>query len=216
MSAEVIITQDVPFAFAHLVKEACESRRESDRFSLALSGGSTAYSCYSQLAKESIDWSVVVAVWGDERCVPLDHEDSNYALAKAAFLDQVTPLADVHPMDCTQGVDAYESKIAGLAPLDFVHLGMGDDGHTASLFPGSPALDEPEHKLVVATGDDLHPHPRMSLTFSAINSAELVAFTVMGKNKREMFERVQNGEDLPATRVSAKRVVWIVDPDVAG
>ena len=88
-------------------------------------------------------------------------------------------------------------------PLDLVHLGLGPDGHTASLFPGSPALEERE-RLVVATGDDLHPHPRLTLTFPALAQSRLAVVTVAGEGKREALQRVKAGDDLPAARVSGR------------
>ena len=96
-----------------------------------------------------------------------------------------------------------------------MHLGLGPDGHTASLFPGSPALEERE-RLVVATGDDLHPHPRLTLTFPAIAQSRLAVFTVAGEGKREALQRVKAGDDLPAARISAERVIWLVDEAANG
>lgn len=216
MNGDLIVTNDVAGAFAERVRMAYDARPDSDRFSLALSGGSTARSCYAALAKESIDWSAVTALWSDERCVPLDHADSNYLLAKEALLDQVMPLAGVHPMRCDLGAVAYDEIVSDVGPVDVVHLGLGVDGHIASLFPGSPALDAPPERLVVETGDDLHDHPRMTFTYSAINRAHLVILTVIGAGKRETFARIQEGAHLPAGRVAAHQVVWLVDDAAAG
>ncbi len=219
MNGEVRVVDDVPGAFATLVRDEIE-RSDEEMFSIAFSGGSTATPAYEQLAKQDVDWSSVIAVWGDERCVPLDHEDSNYMLARRALLDNVSPLGEVYPMQCADhapgyGADAYEETIRDIAPLDLVHLGMGNDGHTASLFPGAPSLDESE-RFVVATGDDLHEHRRLTLTFPAINQSRLAVFTVTGETKREMFNRVRDGEDFPAGRINAERVIWLVDPDANG
>jgi 6-phosphogluconolactonase len=110
---------------------------------------------------------------------------------------------------------AYDATIAAAPPIGLVHLGLGPDGHTASLFPGSPALDIAD-RLVVANGDDLHPHPRLTFTFAALARARLVVFTVAGADKRAAFARVCNGDDVPAAHVTAERVVWLVDPAAAG
>ena len=211
---EIRVVDDVAHAFAVLVREEIE-RSDQEMFSIALSGGSTATPAYEQLTKQDIDWSSVIAVWGDERCVALDHEDSNFLLARRALFDNVSPLGEVYPMRSDEGADVYEEIIRDIAPIDLVHLGMGDDGHTASLFPGSPALDETE-RLVIETGDDLHKHRRLTLTFPAINESRLAVFTVTGENKREMFERIRDGEDFPAARVHAQRTIWLVDHGAYG
>jgi 6-phosphogluconolactonase len=110
---------------------------------------------------------------------------------------------------------AYDAELRALGPLDVVHLGMGADGHTASLFPGNPALDEHE-RLVVATGDAAHAWPRLTLTFAGIARARLVVVTVAGADKRAALARVRAGDELPAARVRAEHVVWLVDAAAAG
>lgn len=209
MNGEVRVVDDVASAFAALARDEIE-RSDEELFSIALSGGSTAAPVYEQLSRQDIDWSSLIAVWGDERCVSLDHEDSNFLLARRTLFDEVSPLGEVYPMKYEEGAAAYEEVIRDIAPIDLVHLGMGNDGHTASLFPDSPALDETE-RLVVETGDDLHTHRRLTLTYPAINQSRLVVFTVAGENKREMFNRIRNGEDFPASRVNAPRTIWLVD-----
>jgi 6-phosphogluconolactonase len=114
-----------------------------------------------------------------------------------------------------EAADAYDRLLREYGPLDLVHLGLGPDGHTASLFPGSPALDEIE-RLVVVTGDDLHPHPRLTLTFPAIAQSRLAVFTVAGEGKRDALDRVKTGDEVPAARVSAGRVIWLVDEAANG
>jgi len=96
-----------------------------------------------------------------------------------------------------------------------VHLGLGPDGHTASLFPGTPALDETE-RLVVANGDDLHPQPRLTFTFPAIACARFVVVTVTGEDKRAAIERIRAGDDLPAARIRGERVLWLGDRAALG
>ncbi len=109
----------------------------------------------------------------------------------------------------------YDEVVRAAPPIDVVHLGLGPDGHTASLFPGSSALAETE-RLVVATGDDAHPQPRLTFTFPAIARARLVVVTVAGAEKRDAVERIRAGEDLPAAHIRAERVVWLGDRAALG
>lgn len=217
MHGEVRVVDDVASAFAELVSARFDARAKADQFSLALSGGSTARPAYEALAKQhSIDWSKVVVLWGDERLVPLDHEDSNYLLAEQSLLSHIDKPSAVHPMYNEGGADAYDELVKSLTPIDVVHLGMGDDGHTASLFPGSPDLRTPQGRLVVKTGDDLHKHERLTFTYEAINQSSLVIFTVVGAAKREMFSKISAGEDFPVSHVDAKETIWLVDAAAAG
>ena len=113
--------------------------------------------------------------------------------------------------------DAYQLRIGEIGQLDVVHLGMGADGHTASLFPGSPALDADPGQLVTFSEDPngLSNHPRMTFTYSAIARARLVIFTVAGEVKRPAMEALVAGKDIPAARVRAGRVLWLVDKAAA-
>jgi 6-phosphogluconolactonase len=111
-----------------------------------------------------------------------------------------------------EAADEYDRLLRSRPPLDVVHLGLGPDGHTASLVPGSPALDE-RGRLVVATGDDAHPHPRLTLTFAGIERSRFVVVTVEGEEKRDAWRRVVDGDDVPAARVRAERLLWLVDPE---
>jgi 6-phosphogluconolactonase len=202
----------VPQAFADLVAAEAPS-------SVALSGGSTARSCYELLATADVDWSVVDVFFGDERWVDVHDPDSNEGMARIAFVDEVEPRA-VHSMygagpTPDAAATAYDALVGAAPPTGLVHLGLGPDGHTASLFSGSPALDERE-RLVLATGDDRHPHPRLTFTYPALARAELVVFTVAGEGKRHALAAVRRGDDLPATRVRAARVIWLVDEAAGG
>jgi 6-phosphogluconolactonase len=224
--AEVRVVDDVASCFAETVTDAFTSRSE-ERFTLVLSGGETARRCYERLAlvsvearadnRRSIDWSLVDVLMGDERCVPPDDPDANQRLVREALLARVGGAGSFRPMDCAD-LDGYRRLIEGLPALDLVHLGMGPDGHTASLFPGSTDLDPPSGTLVMKTSDpnEKNPHERMTLTFEAISTARTVLFTVAGKEKREAFSAVREGADLPAARVDAGRVVWLVDREAAG
>jgi 6-phosphogluconolactonase len=216
---ELVITDDVPGAFAAEVISAF-SARPGEEFDLALSGGDTARACYERLAVEGaqpIDWLAVNVFWGDERCVPPDHPDSNELLGRQSLLERVGTANAVYPMRCDEGIDAYQLRLGDVGQLDLVHLGLGRDGHTASLFPSSKALDADPGQLVAFNEDPTgrHKHPRMTLTFSGIARARLVVFTVAGEAKRDALEAIVAGEDLPASRVRAGRVLWLVDPDAA-
>jgi 6-phosphogluconolactonase len=212
MNGIVKVVADVPSAFASLVKERFDTRAAADRYSIAFSGGSSARPCYEALAAQEINWSLVTAIWGDERLVPLDHEDSNYLATRQTLFDNVSAFGAVHPMQGS--ANDYEKIVGELEPIDFVHLGMGPDGHTLSLFPGSPVVDVVD-RLVVETGDELHTHPRMTLTFSAVAQSRLAVFTIMGEKKAEMFARIVAGEPFPAARVAAHEVIWLVDAAAA-
>jgi 6-phosphogluconolactonase len=221
MNGEVIVVDDVPGEFAERVVEAFLNR-PGDEFSLVLSGGETARRCYERLAADGadqIDWWQVDVYWGDERCVAPEHPDSNERLGREALLERVGAANAVYPMRCDEGPDPYQQRVAQAGRLDLVHLGLGADGHTASLFPGSPALDADPGRLVVMNDDPAgtNVHQRMTLTYSGIARARLAVVTVEGEEKREAFAAVRRGDpDIPATRITADRVIWLVDRAAAG
>ncbi|HVE46097.1 MAG TPA: 6-phosphogluconolactonase [Acidimicrobiales bacterium] len=219
MNGELVVVDDLAGEFAERVIDAFRHRSNED-FSLALSGGRTARACYERLATESathIDWWLVEVYWGDERCVPPEDPDSNERLGREALLERVGAAGSIHPMRCDDGPDPYQMRIGELGRFDVVHLGLGADGHTASLFPGSTGLEADPGRLVVMNEDPsgLNPHRRMTLTLSGIARARLVLFTVAGAGKRPAMQRIVDGEDLPASRVTAERVVWLVDREAA-
>jgi len=220
MNGELVVVDDVAEAFASTVVDTYRDR-PNDAFALVLSGGSTARRCYERLAADAdaIDWWKVDVYWGDERCVPLDDPDSNYRLAREALLDRVGAANATYPMRCDEGADAYQLRIGELGQFDLVHLGLGPDGHTASLFPESAALDADPGRLVVVNDDPLghNPHPRMTLTFSGIARARLVVVTVEGAAKAEALARVRAGDaTAPASHLEADRIVWLVDRAALG
>lgn len=219
MNGELHVVDDLPGEFAARVIEAYEGR-PNDLFSFALSGGSTARPCYERLAEDStdsVDWLSVNIYWGDERCVPPDDPDSNQLLGRQALLERVGAANAVYPMMCDEGPDAYQLRLGEIGKLDVIHLGLGPDGHTASLFPNSTALDADPGQLVALNEDPSgrNPHPRMTLTLSGIARCRLVIFTVAGPSKREALRGVMDGADLPASRVTADRVIWLVDREAA-
>jgi len=216
----VDVVDDIAAAFTETVLTAFTAR-PGPRFVLALSGGPTARRCYEYLARSGasrIDWSLVDIYMGDERCVDRDDPDANQRLVREALIDPVGGVGSFHPMSCEEGPEAYERLVADLAAFDVVHLGLGPDGHTASLFPGSAALEAPSGHLVMRSADpnDRNPHERMTLTLEALARALLVVFTVSGEAKHEAFAEVSAGSDLPAARVRARQILWLVDREAAG
>jgi 6-phosphogluconolactonase len=205
VNGEIEYVDDVATAFADLVV------REAPR-TIALSGGDTARRCYELLASRSgIDWPSVSVLFGDERVVPVSDPESNEGMARSELLDHV-PVGEIHSLvNC--GAEPYEDLLEQLGGIDLIHLGMGPDGHTASLFPGSPAIDVTD-QLVVQNGDTNHLHPRLTLTFPGIALGRHVVFTVEDEEKADAWRRVASGEDLPAGRVHAERITWLVDREL--
>jgi 6-phosphogluconolactonase len=225
VNGTVRLVDSVPEAFAALVAD--ELATSPAGFRLVLSGGGTAAECYTALAARStadrLDWSGVHVYLGDERCVAPDDPDSNHAMVTATLLSGVGPVAGDHPMYVggppEVAAAAYQALLAPLPDLGLVHLGLGPDGHTASLFPDSAALDDrdPDH-LVVTNVDPngVNPHQRLTLTFAGIARARQVVVTVAGAAKRTALARVAAGADLPAGRVEAPDVLWLVDAAALG
>ena len=193
---------------------------------LALAGGETPRGCYERLARppyrDALPWPAVFVFWSDERQVPLDDPASNYAMAKAALLDHV-PIAPerVFPLvgDPTPALRRVPPDAAGRPRFDVIHLGLGEDGHTASLFPGSAALQE-ANALVAAVHDAPKPPPdRLTLTLPVINAARAVLFMVQGASKREALARVRRRDPaVPASHVQPVdgELRFIVDRAAAG
>ena len=219
MNREMVVTDDVPGAFAREVISAFVDR-PGEEFDIALSGGEVARACYERLAAEgtqTVDWLVVNFFWGDELCVPPNHPDSNERLARQALLERVGAANAVYPMRCDEGLDAYQLRLGEIGQLDVVHLVLGPDGSIAGLFPSSMALDADPGQLVTFSEDPsgVNKHLRMTLTYAGISRARLVIFTVDGEDRRSAMEAVVAGEDVPATRVRAGRVLWLVGKDAA-
>lgn len=210
MYGELRIVPDVAQAFAGLV------RKLRPRV-LALSGGDTAERAYRHLAGfPDLGWARMTVLLSDERWVPVTHPDSNEGMARRVLLDPLG-VEDVRSMreagaDPQQAADAYDRLVRSLPTIDLLHLGMGADGHTASLFPGTRALEE-DDALVVTNRSPGHPHERLTFTYPAIRRCRVAVVTVEGVHKREVLQRVRSGEDLPAARVRADEVHWLVAPD---
>jgi 6-phosphogluconolactonase len=228
MSGRFRLVASVTDAFAELAAGLLATPR-AGRFSLCLSGGPTAETAYRRLAEltaegsRSVDWTTVDVYQGDERCVPPDDADSNHKMITEVLLDNVGPIGSDHPMyrsgPPASAAAAYQAEVEPLGAFDLVHLGLGPDGHCASLFPDSPALDSSDPDVLVMANRDPrgnNPHDRITLTLPGIARSRLVVFTVSGESKRQALAQVRAGTDLPAARVTATEVRWLVDAAAAG
>jgi 6-phosphogluconolactonase len=222
MNGTVRLVDSVPDAFAALVAGTVAGAPAG--CTLFLSGGGTAVECYAALAaRTGVDWSAVDVYLGDERCVPPDDPDSNHRMIAATLLDVVGPVRADHPMYTGGPLQAaaadYQALVAPLDDFGLIHLGLGPDGHTASLFPGSAALedDDPDHLVVVNRDPNgVNAHDRLTLTYAAIARARRTVFTVSGPSKRDALARIASGDDLPAGRVTGPDVLWLVDAAALG
>lgn len=204
-------------------------------FYLALSGGNTPKIWFEELAKnhkDDIDWSKVHFYWGDERCVPPDDEDSNYGMTKKYLLDHINiPKQNIHrilgELTPEQAAELYESELNNISPsgaafptFDLVILGLGDDGHTASIFPHQIELWDSEDLCVVATHPDSGQR-RISLSGKVINGASSVAFLVTGDKKAEkvmeILKKKKVSSSYPASRVlnESNNTYWFLDKPAA-
>ncbi|HYZ11225.1 MAG TPA: 6-phosphogluconolactonase [Actinomycetota bacterium] len=184
---------------------------------LALGGGSTPRPFYERLATTDYRWSDVDVLFTDERCVALDHPESNAGMIERALLSRLDPPPRVHPMPGSgcdaDGHEAALRRAFGTLRLDLAVLGLGADGHTASLFPGDAALDERDRWVARVDRPD---HPRITLTLPVLSSARVAMFLVAGEQKRDALRGLLRDEDIPATRVTAGRVVVVADRAAAG
>ena len=212
-------------AASFFVEEARKSMDETDRFAVALAGGSTPKRAYEMLAtryRDTLDWGKVHVFFGDERTVPPDHENSNYRMAYETLLSCV-PVGSVHRMrgelDPPEAAALYEEELeaffGGPPIFDLVLLGIGEDGHTASLFPRTPALDV-RNRWAVENPVEKLGTIRLTLTVPAINAAQRVAFLVAGEGKAEALKGILEGDadpyDYPAKLVRpAGGPDWFVD-----
>ena len=222
--------------FAAVIRAAVAERGQA---AVALAGGSTPKGTYREIAadnsKNPLAWDRVHIFWGDERCVPPDHPDSNYRMARETLLDRVLlPAANVHRMRGEAApqlaAEGYERELRGFfsergATFDLVLLGLGDDGHTASLFPSTAtvklaAQGRLDHWAAASYVERLAAW-RITLTPVVINNAVEIIFLVAGRGKAEVLERVLHGpyspEQLPAQLIQPQcgRLIWMVDDTAA-
>jgi 6-phosphogluconolactonase len=221
------------------LRAAREAILERGRFAVALAGGNTPRAIYEMLVTcprariGKLPWEKMHIFFGDERCVPPDHAESNFRMVKETLLSQRRiPAANVHRIraeaDAAQAAEEYETELrtffaqgsSRVPRFDFVMLGLGPDGHTASLFPGSEALNEQTRLVVASWVPQLNSH-RITLTLPVLNAAAEVLFVVSGKDKAEVVHAAVRGGrqagPLPAQRVqpTSGRLLWLVDQAAA-
>jgi 6-phosphogluconolactonase len=229
-----VIAVDDPAALARTAAERVLARiaANSDRAAICLTGGSSPRQLYRLLAtdpyRSQIPWQRVHWFIGDERFVPPNDPLNNMGMARQTFLDLCAPAANIHPIptdtaDPEQAARAYELELKlfyGAAVLDparplfdMVLLGVGLDGHTASLFPDYPAVEETSRWVVGVPEAHVEPFvPRVTLTLPALNSCREMLFEISGSDKRAILTRVLDGESLPASRAHAMgETIWLVD-----
>jgi len=200
------------------------------RFTIALSGGSTPKPLYEALSKQQLPWDKIHVLWGDERYVPPDHCDSNQLMARNAWLDKVNiPAENIHPMptdaaEHSQAAAQYEEHLRkffncekGFPAIDVILLGMGDDAHTASLFPNTEALKVTDKLVTVGNKDT---SVRLTFTYPFINAAECVIFLVAGENKRPALDQVfaETACDMtyPSRLIKPEKELWWLLDEAAG
>ena len=174
-------------------------------FWVSLAGGTTPKELYRMLAEQPLNWSELHLLWGDERFVPHDHADSNYRMVKEALLDRVSGVGECHPWKILETAEASADDYEGVLRarpqgVDLCLLGMGDDGHTASLFPGTRGLDE-KNRWAIANWVDKFESHRLSMTYPYLNHSKEVLFLVTGADKRDALALWQRGERIPAAAV---------------
>jgi 6-phosphogluconolactonase len=230
MSEAGALAREAADRFVALASAAIDSR---GRFTVALSGGSTPRALYELLAERTIDWPRVYIFWGDERCVPPDHPDSNYHMAQQALLSKVNvPIDHIHRMtgeiDPVQAAADYEDQLRHVFEIvppafphfDLILLGLGPDAHTASLFPNTAAIRE-QQRWVVGHHVEALKTNRLTLTPPIINLAAHVIFLVAGADKARAVGWVVNGprdpDRFPAQIVDpiGGQVTWLIDQAAA-
>jgi len=207
-------------AAEYFVARSGEAVAQKGFFTVALSGGSTPKLLYEQLVGEQVPWSKTHFFWSDERHVPPDHPDSNYRMTYEAMLSKVpVPEANIHRVhgenpNAAEAANEYEQT---LLPLDLILLGLGTDGHTASIFPGSEVLHE-KKRLVAAPWVEKVNAYRITMTLLVLNSGASVLFLVSGAEKAEIVKEVIEGpKQYPAQFVQPAhgQLLWMLDKDAA-
>jgi 6-phosphogluconolactonase len=208
---------------ATAIRRLCERIVDAAPRSLVLTGGTTAGAAYELLAapewRERIDWPRVTLYFSDERRVPPDDPGSCYRLVSETLLTGLTPAAVERMRGEEPDGEAESDRYAALLPerFDVTLLSMGEDGHCASLFPGSPQLGE-RTRLCTTGLAPYRPYERITLTLPALARSRLVLIMALGERKREALARIRAGEQLPAAMVTPDEgeVVWIVDKAALG
>ena len=209
--AELVVTEDV-------AGRAVEAFLEAAPRLIALAGGRTPRGFYERLATVEYAWADVDILFTDERCVAPDHPDSNVGMVRDRLVSRLSPGPRVHAMPgASCDADGHELDLRmdfGDLRLDLLVLGLGEDGHTASLFPGAPILEERIRWVGRVERPD---HPRITLTLPVLSNARVGMFLVAGESKRPALDRLLGGDQsIPAARVRSDRVLVIADPAAAG
>jgi 6-phosphogluconolactonase len=227
MAREVLRTKTFASDAANFILTmARKSLNERDQFRIALSGGNTPRSVYAEMAKRDVSWKKFLFTFGDERCVPPENDESNFRMAKEAlFRPASVPDSSILRMqgeiEPALATKEYEAQLDMLATKrgekiyehDLILLGLGDDGHTASLFPGTEALAQTERRVMANYVPKLNSW-RLTFTFPLIFAARAVCFLIGGNKDPRLIERIFSGDPaLPAARVdqNAKSVTWIIE-----
>jgi 6-phosphogluconolactonase len=204
-------------AYQQILNAAEQAIAEHGTFKLVLAGGSTPEKVYRLLAQADADWSKWFIYYGDERCLPANHADRNSLMATQAFLEKVAiPDAQIFTIPAELGPEQaakkYQQIIASALPFDMVLLGMGEDGHTASLFPGH---QHQKNELAHAVYNSPKPPPeRVSISAKALSSTQQLIFLITGANKQEAVKNWRSGLDLPVAAIVPKKPIDIyIDRD---
>lgn len=218
--------QTIDFAVEHWIHSAERAIQQRGRFAVALSGGSTPKSIYQKLCLKPLDWSKIWLFWSDERAVPPDHSDSNYGMAMEFFKNVPIPPSQIFRMVAERDIEKnaldYEQKIyhiLGNHLFDLVMLGVGEDGHTASLFPKTEGI-EVNNRIVIANKIEEKKAWRMTLTFPCINQSFHSAIYCIGASKQVIVPKVLNApiiSEFPSSRIGTfeNKALWILDSDAA-
>jgi 6-phosphogluconolactonase len=227
MAREVLRTKTFASDAANFIQtRARESIDERHQFRIALSGGNTPRSVYAEMAKRDLPWEKFLFTFGDERCVPPENDESNFRMAnEALFRPASVPDSSILRMrgeiEPVLAAKEYEAQLDVLAAKrgekiyehDLILLGLGDDGHTASLFPGTEALSETERRVMANYVPKLNSW-RLTFTFPLVFAARAVCFLIGANKDPRLIERIFSGDPaLPAARVdqNAKSVTWIIE-----
>ena len=189
-----------------IVKLADEAISLKGKFSIVLAGGNTPQKVYELLSKQNCDWNNWHIFFGDERCLPQEHLERNSYMAKNSFLSKVTiPESQIHIIPAelgnNQGAKIYNKKLNPNEAFDLVILGLGEDGHTASIFPNSEF--DKEEQVVAISNAPKPPKERISLTPNRLSNSKSVIFLVSGKDKKIPLSKLRESDEIPATKISA-------------
>lgn len=210
--------EDVAIAARDEILQLAQNTLKSHKeFRIVLAGGSSSEHVYSLLANENIDWSRWQLYLGDERCKPIDHPERNSQMIQRTLLDHIAiPENNIHFIPAEHGAEIaarlYAEEIKNALPFDLVMLGMGEDGHTASLFPHHVHHSQ---ESVHAVFDSPKPPPeRVSLSFSSINNSHVCLIITTGEGKQEAIKQWKSGQNLPISRVASKGITKVLTNSV--